>query len=379
MKKSKTIFLLTSGGLAPALNATLYGVIKAARKQGWKILGGLNGWSSLVQNGRIIDLTNLKIECLKNRGGTFLKSSRTNPFKVQNGINLLHQKIKQHKINALVAIGGDDTLSAAAGLFNQEKIPIIGLPKTIDNDLPGTYFSPGFPSAAYYVASLAAETKEDSAYSLSRVYLIEIMGAHAGFLTCAAALGGADVIIPPEWRFDLKNILQLIKNKYQKNGNYCVVAISKEAKIKGLKGLSDKQTDGFGHIRQEYICLSLQNEIQSVLGFSTKTMVPMGYLQSGRPIDLDKKLAYQLGQKAVTLIEQNKFGQAVIINFKNNKFAVKNIALKKMSEPTSKLTKTDFNFSIMQPSVKYLKYLNSLIGNYKFIDREYLKLRKKIK
>ena len=148
MKKSKTIFLLTSGGLAPALNATLYGVIKAARKQGWKILGGLNGWSSLVQNGRIIDLTNLKIECLKNRGGTFLKSSRTNPFKVQNGINLLHQKIKQHKINALVAIGGDDTLGAAQKLAQEEGLPIVGLPKTIDNDLTGTYWTPGYPSAA---------------------------------------------------------------------------------------------------------------------------------------------------------------------------------------------------------------------------------------
>ena len=169
----KTILVFNGGGLAPALNPTLYGVITKAKKQGFKILGGMYGWASLLDNGRIVDLTKLNIEPIKNIGGTFLRSSRTNPFNVKDGVTQLKDKIKEHKIDYLVAIGGNDTMGAAERLFREENLPIIGIPKTIDNDLPETYFTPGFPSAAFYFSSYVKEIREDAAYALSRIYIIE--------------------------------------------------------------------------------------------------------------------------------------------------------------------------------------------------------------
>ncbi len=376
MTNNKTILLLTSGGLAPALNATLYGAIKAARKKGYKVLGGVNGWNSLVENGKIVNLTKINIESIKNRGGNFLRSSRTNPFKAKNGLNNLKSTIKKYKINTIIAIGGDDTLSAAAKLYKQEKIPVIGLPKTIDNDLPKTYFSPGFPSAAYYIAKLVSETKEDSAYALSRVFIIEIMGAKSGWLTCSAALGGADIVIPPEWEFNLETILNKIKKKYKQNNNLCVIGLSKEAKIKGLAGIADKQIDFFNNKRKEFVSLSLQKKIQSKLGLNTKTIVPMSYLQSGEPINLDKKFGFSLGKKGIEMVTTKKYGQTAIIDYKNGKFNLKEVKLSEFLNGTKKMNNTWFNKKTMQPTDKYFKYLKTLIGDFDFIDKDYNRLQK---
>ncbi len=376
MKKQKTILVLTSGGLASTLNATLFGVIKSARKLNYKILGGVYGWASLVQHAPIIDLTKLNIHAVKNRGGNFLRSSRTNPLKVQNGIINLKEKIAKYKIDAIIAIGGNDTLGAATKLYQQEKIPIIGLPKTIDNDLPITYFSPGFPTAAYYAAKLAAETKEDSAYSMSRVYILEMYGANAGWLTCSTALGGADIIIPPEWQFNLTDLIKLVKQKYEANGNYCVIALSKDARIKGLKGFLDTQFDGFGNIRQEFLSIKLKEKIESQLGLTTKIIIPMNYFQSGNPISLDWQMGEQLGRAGVELIKNKQFGSAAVVDFKNKKFTVKIVPLKLFKDATQKMDSSYFNKTAMQPTRKYFNYLKTLLGNSRFIDKKYLKLQK---
>ncbi len=376
MAKRKTILILTGGGLAATLNATLYGAITRARLLGYKILGGLNGWVSLVQRGKIVDLTNLPIEAIKSRGGNLLRSSRTNPFKVQNGLRLLKEKIKRHELAGLLAIGGNDTLSAAARLYLEEKIPIVGLPKTVDNDLPITYFSPGFPSAAFYAARLAAETKEDSAYNLNRVYIIEMYGAKAGWLTCAAALGGADLIIPPEWEFNLTNILKMVKEKYEQNGNYCLVALSKEARIKGLKAIPDSQPDGFKHVRQELISLSLKEKIENCLGLSARIIVPMNYFQSGPPTKLDQSLALKLGQKGVDLIKEGQFGQTAVIAYQNKKLIIKTSPLKNFLKETISMNASWFNKKALQPTKKYLNYLKITLPDQQFTDLAYLRLQK---
>ncbi|MFA6304144.1 MAG: 6-phosphofructokinase [Patescibacteria group bacterium] len=378
MKNKKTILLLTSGGLASALNATLYGAIKQARKLNYKILGGLHGWASLVQHAPIVDLTKLNIEAIKNRGGNFLRSSRTNPLKVPGGIFNLKEKIAKYKIDGIVAIGGNDTLGAAAKLFLQENIPIIGLPKTVDNDLPITYFSPGFPTAAYYAAKLTAETKEDSAYALSRVYIIEMYGADAGWLTCSTALGGADIVIPPEWQFDLADIIKLVKQKYEANGNYCVIALSKDAHIKGLKGILDTQFDGFGNIRQEFLSIKLKEKIENKLGLTTKIILPLNYFQSGEPLPLDWQMGIKLGQAGVSLIAKNNFGKACVVDYQKNKFGVKVMDLKLFADVTKKMNSSYFNAKKMLPTPKYFAYLNSMIGHIKFIDQPYQKLIDKI-
>ncbi|PIS05152.1 MAG: hypothetical protein COT81_02620 [Candidatus Buchananbacteria bacterium CG10_big_fil_rev_8_21_14_0_10_42_9] len=379
MKRLKNILVLNGGGLSPSLNPTLYGVASRAKKLHYKIFGGIGGWASLVQHGEIIDLTKLNIEIIKNRGGALLRSSRTNPIKIPGGIDLLKEKIKKYQLDGLIAIGGDDTLMAAAKLHKDYQLPVIGLPKTVDNDLPLTYFAPGFPTAAFYAAKLAAETKQDSAYTYSRVYIIEMYGAMSGWLTCAAALGGADIIIPPEWQFDLGQIISLVKKKYEANGNYCVIAVSKETRIKGINGRPEQQPDGFGNIRNEYVSLALQERIQSQLGLTTKIIIPMNYLQSGNPIKLDIEIGHKLGQAGVDLIKQQQTGQAVIITYANKKFSLKGVSLDHFMYKGENLDNSQFNRKTMQPTTKYLNYLNTLIGDFEFIDNEYQKLCRKIR
>ncbi|MBU1130585.1 6-phosphofructokinase [Patescibacteria group bacterium] len=378
MKKTKNILVLTGGGLSPSLNPTLYGVITATRRYNYKILGGVSGWASLVQNGKIINLTNFDIESIKRRGGNFLRSSRTNPFKVKNGLNNLKDKLAKYNIEGVIAIGGDDTLGAAAKLYQKEKFPVVGLPKTVDNDLPLTYFSPGFPSAAYYTAKLIAETKEDAAYTYSRVYIVELYGAKAGWLACSAALGGADIIIPPEWQFKLNDILTLVKKKYEANGNYCVIAVSREANITGIKGAPDRQPDGFSKPRKEYVCLPLQDKIQSRLGLTTKIIIPMNYVQSGNPIKLDMEIGHKLGRFGVELIKNKKYGCVAVIDYAKGKFTIKEIASNKFLIKTKNMGSNMFNQKTMQPTEIYLKYLKTLIGDYNFIDKNYQKLQQKI-
>ena len=374
----KNILILTSGGLAPALNATLYGAIATARSFGYKIYGGLNGWVSLVQNGKITNLTALDIEVIKNRGGNMLRSSRTNPLKVENGLIKMREKIKKYSLDGIIVIGGDDTLGAAAKLYQEEKIPIVGLPKTVDNDLPKNYFSPGFPTAAFNAAKLTAETKEDSAYNLSRVYIIEMYGADAGWLTAAAALGGADIVIPPEWQFNLNDILKLTKQKYEANGNYCVIALAKEGRIKGLRGLVDTQPDGFSNVRQEFISLQLKQAIEGRLGLNAKIIIPMNVVQSGRPIALDQKIGLALGKKGAELIKHNHFGQAAIIKYAKSKFTVSSCPLTDFLKPKKLLNESYFNKHKMLPTQKYFAYLKTLLGKREFIDLIYQKLQKKL-
>src|SRR3989338_5779867 len=177
----KTVLIFTGGGLAPALNPTLYGAITRARKEGFRILGGLYGWACLGANGKTIDLTKIDLEIIKKNGGTFLRSSPTHPFNSKNGLAELKKRIKKLKIDYIIAIGGDDTLGAAYKLHQQSIIPIDGAPKIIDNDLPETYWSPGFPSAAYYFSQFVKEIREDAAYALSRFFIVEALTAKAGW------------------------------------------------------------------------------------------------------------------------------------------------------------------------------------------------------
>ena len=202
------------------------------------------------------------------------------------------------------------------------------------------------------------------------------MGAKSGWLTCSAALGGADIVIPPEWEFNLETILNKIKKKYKQNNNLCVIGLSKEAKIKGLAGIADKQIDFFNIKRKEFVSLSLQKKIQSKLGLNTKTIVPMSYLQSGEPINLDKKFGFSLGKKGIEMVTTKKYGQTAIIDYKNGKFNLKEVKLSEFLNGTKKMNNTWFNKKTMQPTDKYFKYLKTLIGDFDFIDKDYNRLQK---
>ncbi len=311
----KTLFVFTGGGLAPALNATIYGVVTEARKNGWRVLGGLHGWASLMPGGRHVDLTNLNIESLKMNGGTILRSSRTNPYATPDGPASVRARIKELGVDAIVAIGGDDTLGAAAKL-SREGISIVGIPKTVDNDLPHTYYTPGFPSAAYYLATFTEEIKRDAAYALSRIYIIEAMGMKAGWLTCSGALGGADLVLPPEWKISWGHTLELLVERYKKNGNFAVVIVSQEAHFDEpleaptiLPG--GHFADQYGHARKSFICLTLRDRLQKELGIESKALYPGNYVETGAPIPFDRDMAILLGRKAAELLEAGTHGMMV--------------------------------------------------------------------
>ena len=365
----KTLFVFTGGGLAPALNSTIYGVATEARKKGWRILGGLYGWASLLRDGRHVDLTDLDIESLKENGGTILRSSRANPYATADGATIVKQRIKELGIDAVVAIGGDDTLGAAARLA-QEGVPIVGIPKTVDNDLPGTYYTPGFPSAAYYLATFVDEIKRDAAYALSRIYTIEAMGFKAGWLTVAGALGGADLVLPPEWKISWKQTLELLFERYKKNGNYAVVVVSQEAHFdEPLTGLSETQLgDEHGHVRKSFICLTLRDKIRAELKIDTKALYPGNYVETGKPIAVDRDLAIALGQKAVDAIAKGATGIMTCITRPNpstpdltvSAFPLKDLALQKHRP----LDPDMFGHDTLLPTQKFFDYMAPLTRDF---------------
>jgi len=281
--KNKSIIVFTGGGLAPALNATLYGVISRAKAEKMKVLGGMNGWASMIGKSKIVDLTRININPIKYRGGTFLRSSRTNPLADKNGIKKVKATLKKYNIDYIVAIGGDDTLGAADNLFKKENISIVGIPKTIDNDLAGTYFTPGFPSAASKLIEIVKNLKRDASYALNRIFVVESLGHKAGWLASSSYYGGADVMIPPEKKNSLDKTLKIIKECYEKNKKSAVVVIGKEAKFdKKIAGLEDYQKDPqYKQERQLFISLALYQFIRETLYKAEIRLKSMRILHTG--------------------------------------------------------------------------------------------------
>ncbi len=378
----KKLFVFTGGGLAPALNSTLYGVITAARERGWKVLGGLYGWASLLQNGRHIILDNLNIEPIRDSGGTLLRSSRTNPLASIDGPAQVKEKLRDLGVDAVLAIGGDDTLGAASELF-QEGVPIVGIPKTIDNDLSHTYYTPGFPSAAHYLSSFVNEIREDAAYALSRIFVIESLGMKAGWLTAAACYGHADIIIPPEQPVSLRNMLETLKNRYHENGNYAVVIVGQEAHFdEPLERFRDQFIDEqYGHLRHSYICLSLREKIKKELGVDTKALYPGNWLETGKPTSVDRDMSIALGRRAVKLIADGKIGQMVTITRPDDKKIDLEIGEITLSAIVGKqnyrvLPPEFFNFKTFRPEQKFYDYMEPLLGKFQPKDDDYTKLTK---
>ncbi|MFA7654311.1 MAG: 6-phosphofructokinase [Candidatus Magasanikbacteria bacterium] len=374
------ILVFTGGGLSPALNPTIYGVAQAAKKHGFNIWGGLYGWKSVLPGGKIINLSKLNLLPLKSRGGTILRSSRTNPLADPNNVNKIKKFIKKNKIDGIVAIGGDDTLGAAQKLA-ELGLPIVGVPKTIDNDLFGTYFTLGYPSAAHYLIDFVKQIKEDAAYALSRIFVIEALGMKAGWLACASIYGGADVIITPEKPVDLDLVIKLTKERYKRNGNFAVVVVAQEADFKGkLTTTTDHQIgEQYGRKRNHFICLALRDEIKKQLGVDVKALYPGNYLESDKPTAIDNKFAIALGEKAVNLIIQKQFGLMPNIVYKNNKLITGVIDLKEATAGGKFRTLPEefFNQKQLLPSKQFLNYLKPILGDRPPEDN-YAKLVKKI-
>ena len=377
----KTILVFTGGGLAPALNATLYGVITSAQKKGWRVLGGVSGWQSLMPGGKIIDLTTIDVEVLKSIGGTFLRSSRDNPLKNEMGIESIKRKMQEFDIDYLVPIGGDNTLGAARVLSEEHSLPIIAIPKTVDNDLSGTYWTPGFPTAADRIINMTRVIKEEAAYTLKRIFLIEAIGLDAGWICGSSSIGKPDLILVPEKEVEFDKFLELLHDKYQKNGDYATAVVSEHVNFdKDISGVKDDQPDGFDIKRQSFVSVQLKQMIMEKLGITAQVVIPRNYLQAGPPIEIDRKMAIELGQNAVELLAKEESGLMSCVEKAGKEFNAGAVSLKEVvgEGKYKRLTDDYYDFENFQVKDKLRKYLNSFIKNKSDQSGEYEKLIKKV-
>ncbi len=307
------IGILTGGGDCPGLNAVIRGIVIQGQKEDYEIIGFKDGWLGVLEN-KWDKLTEEDVEDIARQGGTILGTSRTNPFKEEKGLERIKDTLKTASVDALIAIGGDDTLGVANKLY-QEGIKAIGVPKTIDNDLSATDYTFGFDTAIN-IAVEAIDRLHTTAKSHHRVLVAEIMGRHAGWMALEAGIGGgAHIVLIPEVPFDIEEVCQCIVDRRKEGKAYTIVAVAEGAKAaRGSKFLTrevmkEEKTDAFGNIYLGGIAKVLEKEIGKRTGMETRSVV-LGHLQrGGRPSAFDRFLATRFGIKAIELIKGDKFGQ----------------------------------------------------------------------
>jgi len=304
----KRIGVLTGGGDCPGLNAVIRAVVRASIQYDWDIVGIRNGWKGLI-NGEIELLTDYAVSGILPKGGTILGSSRKNPYKNHEDVQKVKDNLKRFGIDALVAIGGDDTLGVAMKL-HEDGVPVVGVPKTIDNDLSGTDYTFGFDTAISIVTE-AIDRLHTTAESHHRVIVVEVMGRHAGWIaTMAGIAGGADEILIPEAPFDIEEVCTHLKARYDKGKNFSIVVVAEGAKPKegGMVVTQSDEKDEFGNVRLGGIAHSLSREIKNRLNVDTRVTI-LGHVQrGGTPTAHDRVLATRFGVKAVELIRDGSFG-----------------------------------------------------------------------
>ena len=314
----KIIGVLTGGGDCPGLNAVIRAVVRrAVVSNGWGVMGIREGWRGLMEADLVGPLPLRSVSGILHRGGTILKTSRTNPAAIEGGIERVEQRIKELKLDALVAIGGDDTLGVAATLA-RNGIPIVGVPKTIDNDLEGTDQTFGYDTAVN-IATEAIDRLHTTAESHNRVMVVEVMGRHSGWIAWGAGLAsGADYILIPEFPKSMKEICASIQGRHSKGKDFSIVVVAEGAKLlkddvdmvtdDGLV-LQESGKDAFGHIRLGGVSRVLAHEIERITGFETRYVI-LGYTQrGGTPSAHDRVLATRMGTFAVDMIKHGEFGK----------------------------------------------------------------------
>lgn len=307
--KKKQIAILTGGGDAPGLNAVIRGIAYNAKKLGYDVLGIMDGWKGLLDCKDYCTLDIDQVEDIHMLGGTILHTSRINPYKTPNGPKKVKDSLKKLNCDYLIAIGGEDTLGVANKLA-KEGVNVVGVPKTIDNDLSETDYTFGF-NTAITRATEAIQNLHTTAKSHHRTIVIEVMGRHAGWMTLEAGMaGGASIILLPEEKFDLDNVCKIIKNRKKNGKNYSIIAVSEGAVPKaGQMELQTGEKDSFGHVRLGGIAQRLSEEIEKRTDIECRHVV-LGHLQrAGEPTVFDRVLGTRLGVKAADMIDKGEFGK----------------------------------------------------------------------
>ena len=302
------VAMLTGGGDCPGLNAVMRAVVrKGERQYGDELVGFIDGWRGVI-DGATLELSVERMRGTLPRGGTVLGSSRTNPFKIEGGVEQCRASLDRLGIDALIAIGGDDTLGVADRLAGQG-VPVIGVPKTIDNDLGATEMTFGFDTAVQ-IATEAIDRLHTTSESHHRVMVCEVMGRHAGHIALWSGIaGGATLILIPEEPFDIVAVCDALVRRHDL-GNYASIVVVAEGATprEGTNATVSGEVDQFGHARLGGIAQQLAQQIEDRTGFETRATV-LGHVQrGGTPTAFDRVLATRFGIAAIDAVHDGAFG-----------------------------------------------------------------------
>jgi len=307
------VALLTGGGDCPGLNAVIYAAVKKGiQNYGDEFIGFLNGWRGVLDN-TWIPLTLENTDGIQLKGGTILHSSRTNVKKIPGGIEKVQEVLKLNKIDALIALGGDDTQSVTLYL-SENGVPSVGVPKTIDNDINGTDTTFGYYTAVT-IATEAVDRIHTTADSHNRVVVVEVMGRDAGWIAYAAGIaGGAHVVLVPEQPIDIDHVCALLKYNYDHGKHYGVVVVAEGCHLpESGQVIGSQEVDSFGHVRLSGIGEALANLIEKKTGFETRS-VNLGHTQRGGvPTAFDRLLAQRYGLHAIEMVHDQKWGRIAVL------------------------------------------------------------------
>lgn len=306
------IGVLTGGGDCPGLNAVIRAVVRRADEYGFEVMGIREGWRGLMEPPLHERLNRERVRGILHQGGTIIGTSRATPFKREGDSDRVREVLRNFerlRLEALVAIGGEGTLNVANKLW-QLGIPIVGVPKTIDNDIPGTDFTFGFDTAVA-IATDAIDRLHSTAEAHQRLMIVEVMGRHAGWIaTWCGIAGGADLVLVPEHPIDLDAVTSSLARRHQKS-RFSIVVVAEGARIKtssGAEGLVARGVDEFGRPRLGGIGQVLADELERRLGFETRVTV-LGHVQrGGSPTPHDRVLATRFGVAAADFIQADRFG-----------------------------------------------------------------------
>jgi 6-phosphofructokinase 1 len=314
----KRVGILTGGGDCPGLNAVIRAVARRSFDRRYEVVGVADGWRGLVEND-LTALTSREVTGILPRGGTILGTTRTNPYKVEGGVDSVLRNFAEGGLDALVAIGGEDTLGVAAKLYAEHELPVVGVPKTIDNDLSATDYTFGFDTAVT-IATEAIDRLHTTAESHNRVMVVEVMGRHTGWIAVMSGIaGGADVILIPEQPISVEAACEGLRKRHERGKDFSIVVVSEGYRLMFDSGeerevTQEAELDQFGHVRLGGVGEQLAREIEERTGFETRVTV-LGHVQrGGSPTARDRVLATRYGLKAADLVHEGNFGRMAALH-----------------------------------------------------------------
>jgi ATP-dependent phosphofructokinase / diphosphate-dependent phosphofructokinase len=315
---TKRVGILTGGGDCPGLNAVIRAVARRSFDRGHDVVGVREGWRGLVE-GIFQELGPREISGILPRGGTILGTTRTNPYRQDGGVEAVLRRFEAEKLDALVAIGGEDTLGVAAKLHAEHDFPVVGVPKTIDNDLAATDYTFGFDTAVA-IATEAIDRLHTTAESHNRVMVVEVMGRNTGWIAVVSGIaGGADVILIPEQPITVEQACDEIRRRHDRGKDFSIVVVSEGYQLTYESGerravAQEVREDAFGHIRLGGVGDALALDIEERTGYETRVTV-LGHVQrGGSPTPRDRVLATRYGLKAADLVHEGRFGRMAALH-----------------------------------------------------------------